>query len=338
MESMGKETYSFIHSRVCRRFTDGKTKRGLRLLAASFITVAMAGCSDTPVPQTPKAPVNKVSPAATPVHRKTTFSKLKIDNLSMDGNVVHIKGETDLPDSSFLTVTLDVPNRPGDAESIAVSEQATVSGGHFSTSLTRPSRSEFLKKRCVVSLMFSPFAQSSSVQAIVGANGQHLTGRAVNPMELKDPGMGRTFELSETLPAKFHSDKQDEFAGKINPSIYKSGTPERTLAEFLAAWQQKNYSHMATTCQLTWLANNPNPSDGLKGMFDTFDILGAKIHGRDSENPSGCSVQISATIKWAAGPEVKTHELHVMVIRESGPYSPNPNGKWGVNPVSATGE
>lgn len=336
--AMEKVTYSFIHNQVRRQLTGGKTKRILRLLTASIAIIAVAGCSDTPVSQPPTTPVSKVSPTAAPVYGKATFSKLKIDDISLDGNIVHINGETDLPDTSDLIVKLDVPNRPDDAEAIDVSKHVTVSDGHFSASLTRPSRPEFLRRRCVVSVMFYPFPQSPEIQSLVGVNGQHLVGNAVNPMELKDPRLDRDFEVSKTLPTKFHSDTQDELTGKINPRKYESGTPERTLADFLASWQKKDYSHMATTCQSTWLAGKQNPSDELKGMFDTFDLLGAKINGRNSENPSGCSVQISATIKWAAGSDVRTHPLHVMVIRESGPYSPNPKGKWGVNPVSATGE
>ena len=340
-----KAKYIFSHSRVLRQLTRGKTERRLGFLALSIATVAVSGCSDSPVSQPTITPVSKISPAAIPVNRQTTFSKLKFDDISIDGDVVHINGETDLPDSSFVIVKLDVPNRPDDAEAISVSKEATVSHGHFSASLTRPSRPEFLKQRCVVSLVFYPFPQSPEVQSIVGVSGEHLVGNAVNPMELKDPRLERNFEVSKTLPTNFHSDTHDELTGKINPRRYKIGTPERTLADFLVSWQKKDYRHMATTCQSTWLDGKQKPSDDLKGMFDTFDILGAKINGRDSEDLSanavlrpGCYVQISATIKWAAGSDVQTHQLHVMVIRESGPYSPNPNGKWGVNPVSATGE
>jgi hypothetical protein len=41
---------------------------------------------------------------------------------------------------------------------------------------------------------------------------------------------------------------------------------------------------------------------------------------------------------YAVGADVKTHHIHVMVIKETGPYAPNPNGKWGVNPISAIEE
>jgi hypothetical protein len=295
-------------SRISGHSTGKDTKRRLLLLIASIAVAIMPGCSNSSShPSEPQTQVNKISPAHVAVmssvkplpphktaHRQTTFSKLKIDNIRVDGNVVHITGETDLPDSSVLTVTLDVLGRSADAESIAVSEQATVGRGHFSADLTRPSRPEFLKKRCVISLLFSPFAQSAGVQSIVGANGEHLAGNAVNPMDLQDPRLMRTLEIQKTIPANFHLVSQDQLVRSIDPTAYANGSPERALAEFLAAWQNRDYKAMRNKCQLTWLSGKGNSVSWLRNWFDLKKLLGAKVEGRDQNADS--AVRLSASI------------------------------------------
>ncbi len=306
--------------------------------------VALSGCSNSPSQSPPPqsqlhvavVPQVKPGPPHKPICKQTTFGRLKIDSIRIVGNVVHIMGETDLPDNSVLRVSLDVAGRSDDAESIAVGEDATVNSGHFSADLTRPSRPEFLHNQCVVTLLFSPFVQTPGVQAVVGADGQHLAGSAVDPIARRDPRVMKTLQVEKTLPVHFHSSSQDQNARRINPNAYAAGSPERALAEFLAAWQRKNYGAMRKVCQATWLSGQTDPENTLRDWFDIKTLLGAKIEGRDEDGDN--AVKLSATISYAVGPDVQTHHIHVMVIKEERPYTPDQNGKWGVNPLSAIKE
>lgn len=122
------------------------------------------------------------------------------------------------------------------------------------------------------------------------------------------------------------------------PSLqtYKPGTPERTLAEFLAAWHNKDFTRMAQFTHLTWKHLTPNPVKVLKKEFAPIPVLSAQIggvaHGQDLPKASETLKNISVTIRYGSdtGPHTKT--VAVPVFRESQPYIESTQGTWGVDP------
>lgn len=49
-------------------------------------------------------------------------------------------------------------------------------------------------------------------------------------------------------------------------------------------------------------------------------------------------VDITATVYYALGTEIKAKTVKARVIREVAPYQPSPLGEWGVNPLSTLKE
>lgn len=129
---------------------------------------------------------------------------------------------------------------------------------------------------------------------------------------------------------------QTSSASLPSPQAYKEGTPERTLAEFLAAWHDKDFTRMAQFTHLTWKRTDPNPVKSLTKKFTPIPILDAKIggaaHGQDLPKASETLKNISVTIRYGSdtGPHTKT--VAVFVVRESRQFVESTQGTWGVDP------
>lgn len=122
----------------------------------------------------------------------------------------------------------------------------------------------------------------------------------------------------------------------VRADSYSVGSKERAFAEFLISWQKKNWSRMVKFTQKTWSSGESNPAETLEAWYGFKDLLGAKITKKTAE--SNVAVDITATIYYAFGSEIKTKSITARVIREVAPYKPSPKGEWGVNPISTIAE
>lgn len=128
----------------------------------------------------------------------------------------------------------------------------------------------------------------------------------------------------------------------IDINLYPEGSPERTLANYLEAWRKSQWGEMFEATQLTW--KNDNKIDKLKQLCSGFRLLGAEIKGhRGIPTLSNTVAQdIIATIHYKfplwtkrGANKVYTKDIVVRLICETEPYQASPEGRWGVNPISA---
>jgi len=124
--------------------------------------------------------------------------------------------------------------------------------------------------------------------------------------------------------------------GPPAPSAYKAGTPERALAEFLAAWHGKNFAHMAQATGITWKHSDPAPVQALRTQFTPFTLVGARIvgPGQDARSPAPAEniVNLRMTLRYRSGARLHTQTLSATVLREIRPLVQDRRGTWGVDP------
>ena len=122
---------------------------------------------------------------------------------------------------------------------------------------------------------------------------------------------------------------------KIDISSYPEGSPERAFAEFLYAWQQKDWNRMVKFTQKTWQSNQQDPAKYLFNAFGFKNLLGAEITKKETIGEA--NIKIEAIIYYALGPEIEKKKGTANIICETAPDTPDPNGEWGVNPISTLG-
>ncbi len=125
-------------------------------------------------------------------------------------------------------------------------------------------------------------------------------------------------------------------SGFPSPGAYKAGTPERALAEFLAAWRGKDFAHMAQATDITWKHTDPNPPQALRKQFTPVTLLGTQIIGPGSDEwsqpPTENIVNLRMTLRYRSYNGLHTQTLSATVMREVRPYVQNRAGTWGVSP------
>jgi hypothetical protein len=104
-----------------------------------------------------------------------TFSRLEINTVSCDNGQIRIEGITNLPDGGKLIVDLDAASPESESDT-AVSEHATVKEGRYSVTITPPHTPAFVRGPYTVTVLFSPRVQPKNVLALVGRDGENLTG------------------------------------------------------------------------------------------------------------------------------------------------------------------
>ncbi len=262
-------------------------------------------------------------PRATPTSVPLQFSNLEITGITYADSKVKVIGATDLPDGATLSVDFDVAGRSDADTYIGTSTHANVEKGHFAAALTPPNRPEFAKGRYVVSVLFTPRAQSEDILKAVGPNGENLDVKMDTSLPFKLIRTSREVNLSLTI------------VPYPMPSVtsYSVTSPERAFVEFLISWQNRDWDRMAKFTQLTWRATQTKPSQFLEDWYGLKDLLGAKIISRKTE--TNAVVDLTATVYYALGSEMMTKSITARVIRESSVYSPSTTGQWGVNPLSA---
>ena len=122
----------------------------------------------------------------------------------------------------------------------------------------------------------------------------------------------------------------------LNPQAYKVGTPERTLAEFLAAWHSKDFSRVAQFTQITWKHSDPAPVQALQKQFTSASLMSARIIGvgqdQQSPQPSENIVNLKTSLRYRSYNGLHTQTVSITVVRELHPYVQSKAGTWGVNP------
>lgn len=160
-----------------KRKTRGKVFLVYGLLSVFFLSLLAAACPSV---------VNRGSeifPRETnegrEKDRKREFSRIEITSVADVNGSVTVSGTTDLPDGSVLSVDFTIAGPPDTEFDMAVGEEATVDGGRYSVVITPPDTPAFARGPFVVTVLFSPRAQTEDVLLKVGKNGENLAGESV---------------------------------------------------------------------------------------------------------------------------------------------------------------
>ena len=116
----------------------------------------------------------------------------------------------------------------------------------------------------------------------------------------------------------------------IDPNQYSAGSADRVFAEYLDAWGMQDWNKMYGLTQLTW--RSEKDLEELQADYDFKGLETAKITSRSVVSET--TVDFTADVSYKFGSEIKTEVMKARVICESAPYKPDPNGTWGVNPIS----
>lgn len=257
------------------------------------------------------------------------FSILEILDVDYIDGAVRIMGCTDLPDQALLDVSFDITDYLPDDSYAGVSTQTQVTDGFYEASLVPPNIVQYQQGPYEIEVWFrANESQPSTVLELVGSKGEHLVGKRVWQLATADNTLIITSTVDLALNIVLPTYPQ------IDPSVYERNFPERTLAEFLLAWQNEDWETMASLTQLTWRDSKDDPQTELEYMFGFKTLLGAEIISDESPISDNYSVP-SVILYYALNPTwVKTVLVQPSVIREDKPYNPSNSGVWGVNPIA----
>lgn len=296
---------------------------GILVVAAITVLVVSSG-HERPEPIAERGPgVTENSPS------EGGYSDIALINVEyIDGEVL-IEGKSDLPDGSMVNVGFNVPTEPNDPY-IGVDQEVTLDGGTFSLSLEPPQRREFERGPYVIEVLFTPKGQSPDVVALVGENGENLSGPLVeesfgfNVMKLKEQS---DLKLAINTPS-YPFDQSAQFP---------SDSPEYVVAQFAAAWSKKDWDTMAAATQITWRDAEDDPGGTLRDWYGFKTVRGFEILNVTSNSDVSADVTFRVWYEVVTN-QIEEHKITGRALKESAPNELNPAGIWGVNPLSTLRE
>lgn len=108
--------------------------------------------------------------------------------------------------------------------------------------------------------------------------------------------------------------------------------------EFLAAWKARDWDAMLKCCQKTWVSKGDRAEriEALEDLFGGYSLIHYQVKAEPKEVPSEMAfkLRLCTQIRRRPGSVKRDPPTECMVIRESAPYMPSPEGDWGVNPLS----
>lgn len=123
----------------------------------------------------------------------------------------------------------------------------------------------------------------------------------------------------------------------------KKDSPKMALVNYLQAWKDEDWLKMGEYTQLTWKDRQTNLLNTLKDKHNFFKIKKFTI-GENVPIPglnNSVCVDIKAKIHYMVPKgdkkfrnTIKTKSLLARIICEKEPGRADPNGTWGVNPIS----
>ena len=109
--------------------------------------------------------------------------------------------------------------------------------------------------------------------------------------------------------------------------------PINALTKFMNAWKDSNWLEMLESTQKTWRSKENNNSEMLKSWFYLKDLLTFKVLRIEAISDSCVDILLSIRYVFSDS-ELKETKIRARIICETEPYKPDPEGMWGVNPIS----
>ena len=108
--------------------------------------------------------------------------------------------------------------------------------------------------------------------------------------------------------------------------------PFDVLSDYFDAWRDGDWQKMLDCCQISWRESRPDPIADLK-TWHGYKLIEAEI--LNMAILSIVSIQGKVRIKYhIARNTPREIEAYPMLICEKAPLLPDPEGEWGVNPLS----
>ncbi|MEA2051429.1 MAG: hypothetical protein U9O90_01200 [Euryarchaeota archaeon] len=251
------------------------------------------------------------------------FSALEIAKTTYENGQVKVFGITDLPDGAELMLSLDTPT------GLCAQGRSKVKNGKF-TLVFGPFIVPYAydTKPYKVNVLFLPHEQSDRVIRLVGEKGEYLTGDLVeanwNRYIRKIMEVDRYFNTQFTFPTEYPT---------VDPNSYKTGTPERVLAEWLNCWKQEEWNKMVELTSKT----RRNKEDELFEIFEinyyNRKLVGAEIIKKETDDENLMYFETRVYYLYGGATDPSEKVILIDVVRERAPYTLSSTGKWGVDPI-----
>lgn len=116
--------------------------------------------------------------------------------------------------------------------------------------------------------------------------------------------------------------------------------PKSVLETFLLALGNRQWSAMVSVSQMTWRVNRDNPVKEIETLLGWMNLTKFRVFAfypvYYESIPKGTMLDAKCFIEYGT-PDGKSYLQRNVLIRlacESGTYKPDPEGEWGVNPIS----
>lgn len=261
---------------------------------------------------------------------KDSYSSLTIESVEPGPGSVTVRGTSDLPSGSVISVDLNVASGKNKDAFVGEHDHVRIEDGSFEVKLAVSPREEFRQGPFVITVLFTPRGQSDEVLAAVGSNGEKLAGELVDDKkayQVLQTSVQMDLDLNMTAPVyKFDT-----------PEMFPKTSPERTLALYIQAWKNKDWETMSTYASRTWLNDVDDPARQLELKHFYKVLLGFEV--QSIERVSDVKTRIEYRIVYEdAIYNLYNREVNAVILKESAPGRTSATGTWGVDPNSTLRE
>lgn len=118
------------------------------------------------------------------------------------------------------------------------------------------------------------------------------------------------------------------------PMAGPMATAVAALESFLCAWKNENWRMMTEVCQLTWMSNHEDALAFLTARYGPIRLVSWEVEEvvEPPDLVKGVVVDVTVALRFLN--ILKDGMYTYRIICEVGPYHANPEGTWGVNPIS----
>lgn len=123
---------------------------------------------------------------------------------------------------------------------------------------------------------------------------------------------------------------------RVDPAAFVDQSPEKALAEYLAAWQARDWQALARTCLPSWAKSGRITAKGVIRWLEAGHgqnlLAGAKVERVEVKSPT---FAIGRALLWYDYKgKYYRHRLEILMSREDGQGRETAKGRWGVLPTS----
>lgn len=112
---------------------------------------------------------------------------------------------------------------------------------------------------------------------------------------------------------------------------------EKILKSFMYSWKNEDWEEMWKNTQITWHSKKMNNVKMLSDLFGVKKLQDYKIVETNAISNCCTDIEVLITYSTSEMPDKKV-TIKPRLLKEIKEYRPSPDGRWGVNPISALRE